>query len=198
MENVNERLLLQKIATGDQEAFRVLFDAYHNRVYSFAFRLLQSEEAAEDVVQDIFLKLWLNKQELEELLSVEAYLRVITRNHTLNLLRRKDFEPELLTETSLVKNDFNRETEHLIEYNDTKRILKSAIDSLPPRQQVVFQLCHQDGLKYEEAGLKLGISSLTVKTHMQQALKSIRHFLRKNTDLDLIILLPPYLLSLFC
>ncbi len=192
----DERVLLEKIAGGDEDAFRVLFNAYRNLVYTYALRILQSKDAAEDVVQDVFLKLWLKKHDLPEISVVDAYLPIVTRNHILKILRRKGIETQTLGAAGQHPNDYHNETQDLIEYNDTKRILEHAIDKLPPRQQMVYRLCHREGLSYDEAALRLGISSLTVKTHMQQALRSIRHFLKNNTDVGISSLLPLSLLLL--
>jgi RNA polymerase sigma-70 factor (ECF subfamily) len=83
-----ESLLLLRVAKGEEDAFRTLFTAYRPQVYHVARKLLQSDTQAEDALQEIFLKIWLNREKLPEIRSFSAYLNTITRNYLYNALRR--------------------------------------------------------------------------------------------------------------
>jgi len=176
----HEKELLLKIVEGDEEAFCAVFDHYSKFVYSFAYKLVRSTEVAEEVVQDIFMKVWEGKEKLLNIDNFGAYLNVLVRNHSLNLLRQlaKKQTVDLYTVSDLPVQDYS--TEHTIDYRDTLMILEEVLDVLPDHQREVYKLCHLEGLRYEEAAAKLDISTNTVHYHMKLALKTIREYLIKR------------------
>lgn len=170
--------LLFKISLGDEVAFNALFTLYGHQVNSFALRLTRSESLAEETVQEVFLKVWLKRATLKSVDNFSSYLFTIVRNHVYNHLRRKALEESakifLRNEMTL---SYQPDSDEILEQR--KQILRQIVDGMPRRQRIVYDLCHRDGLKYEEAATKLNISRLTVKTHMQQAIRTIRlHFSR--------------------
>ena len=179
---------LRRLSESDREAFAHLFTKYHQKVNAFAFRLTHSEAMAEEIVQDVFMKIWLNRESLASVDHFQSYLYTIARNHTFNILKRLALEEN-------AKAAFGRElprhqeTDETSMYEERQQMLNQAIDRLPPQQRLVYSLCHQDGLKYEEVAQQLNISRLTVKTHMQQALRSIRSHFSSTYGILLLILL---------
>lgn len=182
----DEAAILGRIATRDQEAFRRVYTCYHQRIYSFSLRLLKSVQLAEEVVQETFLKIWLMGDELLTVNHLEAYLVTLSRNKSMDVLRR--LERERRSDQRISWSEAHNETEEAILLADTRQLLEKGILLLPPQQRLVYQLCKQEGLKYEEAALKLNISPLTVKTHMQQALRFLRAYLHNNTDLAIVLM----------
>ncbi|NGF56375.1 RNA polymerase sigma-70 factor [Parapedobacter sp. SGR-10] len=176
----NERALLLRIVEGDEEAFCAVFDHYSKFVYSFGYKLVRSSEVAEEVVQDIFMKVWEGKEKLLDIDNFGAYLNVLVRNHSLNLLRQlaKKQTVDVHTVSDLPVQDYS--TEHTIEYRDTLMILEEVLAALPDHQREIYRLCHLEGLRYEEAAAKMGISPNTVHYHMKSALKTIREYLIKR------------------
>lgn len=176
-EHADIRNLLFRISSGDQLAFRILFCAYSPKVYSFALRLTRSDSMAEEVVQDIFMKIWINRESAVTIEQFSAYLFTITRNHIFNLLKKVATEATAKNHLSKELSEAHRETEATILYRESQQILNQVVSNLPPQQKLVYSLCHNEGLKYEEVAQRLNISRLTVKTHMQQALRTIKsHF----------------------
>jgi len=152
-------------------------------------RLLKSEQLAEETLQEVFLKIWRMEQSLNELSNFDAYLKTLTRNRCLNILRgiiRANKNNEKYTRTL---DQTHNETEEAIILNDTRKALQEAINQLPPQQREVYLLCHEQGLKYEQAAKQLNISTLTVKTHMQRALKSLRTYLKNHNDIAAVLIL---------
>jgi RNA polymerase sigma-70 factor (family 1) len=176
----NERLLLAKIAEGDQVAFCSLFDYYQKYVFSFGRKLMRSEEIAEEIVQDIFIKIWEGKDKLKSINNFGAYLNILVRNHSFNLLRQLAYKQKIGQEMILSLSDEDNSTQHIIDYREIVRTLDDVLDHLPEQQKMVYNLCHLDGLKYEEAAAKMNISVSTVHYHMKLALKNIREHLVKN------------------
>ena len=169
--------VLTRVSEGDCAAFKDLFHEFSPKVYGFALRLTHSETQAEEIVQDVFTKLWINRNSLSGVDNFPAYLYTITRNLTFNILKRISIEQKARAEFTKDFCEANCETEEAIVYRDYQNLLSNAIERLSPQQKSVYSLCQLEGLKYEEAAEKLHISRLTVKTHMQQAIRSIRsHF----------------------
>jgi RNA polymerase sigma-70 factor (family 1) len=181
--------LVRRLVEGDEHAFTVIFLDYSNRIYCYALRLTRSESMAEEIVQEVFMKLWLNRQLLMTVAQFEPYLYRIARNHTYNMLRqiafertaKEDMEKELAGTGSEMQETFLLSGDH-------QQILNRALDRLPPQQRLVYNLCHQQGLKYEEVAGQLNISRLTVKTHMQHALRAIRTFIKSDKTITLLFL----------
>ena len=184
-----ERELLAKIAVRDEFAFGTIYYQYHKKIYTFSLRLLKSKQLAEEVVQESFLKIWLMGDALHKVSNVEAYLVTLARNRSLDALRRQQREAKAGFTTAKLWTEEHNETEESIILNDTKELLQAGIELLPPQQKMVYQLCHHEGLKYEEAAEKLNLSPLTVKTHMQHALRFLRAHILKNSDMAVAILL---------
>lgn len=172
-----DRNLLEQIAVGDQTAFRILFNTYSSHVFGYALKLTHSQSQAEEIVQDVFMKIWINRSTIQEIQNIEAWLITITRNHTFNALKRIAIEEAAKSRLSKKLEEAHHETEETVNFRESQTILNNAIDRLPPQQRLVYSLCHEEGLKYEEVAQRLKISRLTVKTHMQQALRTLKaHF----------------------
>ena len=184
----NEKALLSQIKQGDENAFRIVFDHYRDAIYSFALKVVQHEVIAEEIVQDVFVKIWTNRNGLSAIRNFADFLFIITRNHTLNSLRRLAKEKKL---TIAATNEFSIEAisaEAAILQRDYDRVLQQAIDRLPPQQKLVFTLSRLHGLSREEIAAQLNISAGTVKAHMKQAIRSIRVYFKNynNAILSLI------------
>ncbi|SFG87951.1 RNA polymerase sigma-70 factor [Pedobacter insulae] len=177
----NEKLLLAKIAKGDQHAFCTIFDYYRKYVYSFGRKLTHSDELAEEIVQDIFLKIWFGRERLTSLESFGAYLNRLVRNHAFNLIRQEAQARRVNQDIRLSVSDQDFDTENLLDYRETVRVLNQALDKLPEQQKIVYTLCHTDGLKYEEAAERMNVSPATVHYHMKLALAAIREHFAKNS-----------------
>ena len=186
--NVLESELLIKVSTGDQKAFTELFERHQTLVYDFSIKLTRSKIQAEEIVQNVFIRIWLNRATIVNIENFGAYLNRATRNHSYTVLKKLAAQSNRevkLTEQVVVGG---ANAEHLVLYNDSAKILKTVVDTLPPQRKLVYELCHEQGLKYEEVAAKLNISSGTVHTHMKLALKTIRaHF--KHMDAMLLVIM---------
>jgi RNA polymerase sigma-70 factor (family 1) len=184
----NEKEVLQRLAEGAEPAFRLIYDHYRNMIFSKAFRITGSEAAAHDVIQDIFVKLWLNRGQLKTLDNFNAYLNAMIQNHLSNQFRK------LAIENTYVRYLLEG-TEHLVNgevtdpvlFREINRLYAEAIDRLSPRQRSVYLLGKKDGLTYEAIAAELHISKDTVKEYMTDAMRSIRQYLAAH-EYDLILL----------
>ena len=171
-----EAELLSRIQQGDETAFEQLFHHYRDKVYSIALKLTSSTMLAEEIVQDVFLKIWLKREQLHEVEHFRAYLYTIVRNHTFNHL--KAIAHRQISLTDINPGDiapYNRADFPVLE-KENEKILAEAVHTLPPQQKLVYKLLREDGLKREEVSRKMGISPETVKAHIAHAMRSIRAF----------------------
>jgi RNA polymerase sigma-70 factor (family 1) len=182
----NEVYLLRQVAQGDQEAFAQLFQAYHQQLAAYIFRITESMEMTEDIVQDVFIKIWLKKESLPELNSFTDYLFILSRNYTFNCLRKnanyqlRNIEWGQQFETATASPDT------ISEGDSYRALIDEAIAQLPPQQQKVYFLSRHQGLKHQEIAAQLGISVETSKKHMKLALRGITAYV--HTHLDAVIL----------
>lgn len=176
----NESKLLSEIAQGDHRAFCSLFDHYEQYVYGFGRKLTRSNDQAEEIVQDVFLKIWVGREKLVGIENFDAYLNRLVRNQSYSVLRQNLSHAKGIEKISSTQSEKDDSLESKIDYKETVKILNDAIVSLPEQQKRVYELCHQQGLKYEEAAEEMNISSATVHYHMKLALKAIREHFNKN------------------
>ncbi|MCS3796457.1 RNA polymerase sigma factor [Niastella sp. OAS944] len=189
-----EHELLKLVAEGDRNAFTQLYNNYRNKIYSIAFELTESTTVAEEIVQDVFLKIWVKRDSLHEVEHFKAYLFTITRNYVFTALKRIARQESL--EVSAIQDAplYDHDTEDRVLNKEYTRILQAAIDRLPEQQKQVYNLIKKEGLKREEAAAALHLSPETVKTHLAQAMRSIRTYCLARLDISiaLIILIRNY------
>lgn len=170
----DERMLLLRVAEGDHAAFKQLYDRHGWRVYIVSLKMLHRPDLAEEAVQEIFIKIWLLGDKLKEIEFFEAYLRKIARNYCLNVIRRLLLESRATNVLGDETPQSHQDTEESILLRDTRQMIDDVVDTLPERQKIAYRLCHQEGLSYEEAAKRMGISVNTLKTHMKRALQVVR------------------------
>ncbi|MBE9601570.1 RNA polymerase sigma factor [Pedobacter sp. MC2016-24] len=181
--------ILSHLKLGNHDVFHMVYEFYHKKVYAVALKILKQPLDAEEVMQEVLLKLWLSAPKLREESNLEAYLKTLAKNACYNLLRRQLLEAKV---SALNKFDFNEShnnTEEHILLMDARRVLQDAINQLPPQQKKIYELCHQQGLKYDEVASQLNISHNTVQTYMKLALRTVRNYVRSHTHLYVLIIL---------
>lgn len=173
-----ENELLARLARGEEKAFGIIFHHYRQKIYAYAFHLCRDPHQADELVQETFLKVWLNRDKIPHLLHFDNWLFTIARNHVFDMLkdmaREQAFRRQAAGNLQPVANPVE---EQLLSRENELR-LREAVDQLPPRQKLIFTLSRHKGLKHEEIADELQISRHTVKTHLVQALKALRNILK--------------------
>ncbi|MGV3510276.1 MAG: RNA polymerase sigma factor [Sphingobacteriaceae bacterium] len=182
----NETELLKRIAEGSEEAFSELFYGYHNQLGSFIFSITGSSELSEEIVQDIFLKIWKNRLVLVNVKEFNSYLFILSRNHTLNEIRKLANQRKQDLEYNQYINENAGGVEPDSANADYYGLIDHAIGCLPPQQQKVY-LLKQQGYKNAEVAYKLDISLNSVKKYQQWALQSILKFVKSKSLLSVIL-----------
>lgn len=183
--NYNEEELLQQVAKGNEAAFRQLFLHWHQLLASYVFRITESRELTEEIVQDVFLKIWMTRETLGKINHFKPYLLVVSRNQAFDVMKKQLKE-------KLQKRDWDKDNRLIhpaIEQEDENNhsLIDQAIESLPPRRKEVYLLSRHERLTYREIADQLGISKESVKTHLNLATDSISAFIRSRL-LEFILL----------
>ena len=185
----DEHELLASIAEGNQLAFKKIYDTYFSRTYGFAWHVLHSKQHAEEVVQEVMLTLWQSGTKATEIYNLEGYLKTLAKRRAIDVLRRMQLERKAEIHMRQDWQEEHQETEEAIMLSETRKILEEGIRLLPHQQRMVYQLCHQEGLKYEQAAERLNIAPATVHTHMKQALKFLRQYMQEHTDVAILLII---------
>jgi RNA polymerase sigma-70 factor (family 1) len=175
--NFEESRLISLLQEGSEYAFQLIYDKYRNRIYQTAINFLKSPIIAQDVVQDVFMKLWFERNNIDASKPVEAWLYTVAKNNILNKLRKiaNEWKAIDVLSHSILQSESN--TDQKLNEGEFKRNVASAVATLPEQQKTVFILSRFEKLTYIQIGAKMGISPLTVKTHLSRALHSIKKHL---------------------
>ncbi|PWJ60007.1 RNA polymerase sigma-70 factor (ECF subfamily) [Dyadobacter jejuensis] len=176
--NALESLFGRVVKKGDYYAFRELFTNHYRYLCNYAMRVVETREIAEEVVADVFVKLWKNREQIEVHTSFQAYIYRAVRNQALDYLKLKmhrQYEKESLDsiQWSMSHADHFSPMDELA-FNETYNHIERCIQALPCQCQVIFRLSREEGLRYKDIAEKLNISVKTVETQMSRALKVLR------------------------
>lgn len=179
-DNIN--FLVCELKAHNEIAFRKLFDMYHNDIYTYSLSILKSKELAEENVQEVFLKIWMNRENLDEGKSFKAFLFTIARNQAFNILSKAANDTALLEEIFYKSQKSYDQADYSIREELCKKLEKQALKKLSPKRKVIFKMSRKQGKTYEEISEELGISVNTVKNQMAKALESLRIFFKAHDE----------------
>lgn len=173
--------LMAEIRADNMLAFDVLYKKYSKRLYKFSFSILKSREEAENITQDVFVNLWVNRNKIEKDSSVKYYIFTISYNSAVSVIRKKANESKFIEYVKTLQDLVQEPVDLQVEYNELNDQLNEIVNELPERQRDVFKLHKIEGLKYSKIAEKLNISVNTVENHMSRALKTIHRKLRSSS-----------------
>lgn len=193
---LDEKLILQKVSTGDTDAFRDLFNAYKDKVYSYALHFTRNEADAEELTQEVFMRVWIKKEQLAEVANFEAWVFTITRNLSFNALKKMSRVHNLHQEYAAIHKqqspDLPAPDDNLL-YQENEAFLRQAVSRLPHQQKIVFELYKDRHLKIHEIAKQLHISPSTVKTHLAMAKRSVRTYIQAWIEPAVLAIIIPWL-----
>ena len=185
----DECVLLREVANGSQPAFKTLFDTYRLRLYHYISGLVKSQQVAEELVMDVFTKLWTGRELLTEIKNFDAFLFRVAHNKTIDFFRiaaRDQKFTELLWDEIQSASDVQADTSlYLHEYEGK---LREAIDLLSPQRKKVYQLSRELDLTHDQIATRLQISKATVNNHLVEAKQFIRNYLVSRLDLATVFI----------
>ncbi|MEI8112526.1 MAG: RNA polymerase sigma-70 factor [Bacteroidia bacterium] len=177
-------LLIQK---DDRVAFYHIYERYSKRLYGFVLRYIKQHEDAEEIVQEVFVKIWESRNKIDAYSSFEAFLFTIAYNTTISLLRKRTNEKKYLEHLkSLQQADNSPDLIDEINFIELNGRVQSLLNELTPRQKEIFHLSREEGLTHDEIANKLEISVNTVKKHMGNTLTFLRTQINSNLTINVL------------
>lgn len=172
-----DRKLIEKIRQGDEKAFEVIFHRFYPVLCSFAAQFTKDDNIAEEIVQDLFIRLWEKKSFISIEFSLENYLLKAVKNQCINFLEQKKVQQKKIDDY-LAENKTNQSDDFSFFDLDLIHKIEESIASLPKKRREIFLLSREEGLKYSEIADVMNISIKTVETQMGLALKTLRKKLK--------------------
>lgn len=181
-----EKDLLSRLQSGDEFAFEQLYRTYSLQIFKRLLRLVKQEEIAQELLQDVFLRIWEKRASIDPDKLFRPFLYRIAQNLVTDLFRRAAYDRKLLDHLVNATTELYNPIEDSTNLTDGAAILQQAIDSLPPQRRKIYTLCKLEGKSYEEVSLLLGISTSTISDHIVKGTKSLKIYFASN-EMALII-----------
>jgi len=179
--------LILLIQRDDKVAFYNIYERYSIRLYGFVLRYIKQKEDAEEIVQEVFTKIWECRKKIDAYSSFEAFLFTIAYNTTISLMRKRTNERKYLQHlNSLQQPDNSPDLIDEINFNDLNDRVELLLNHLTPRQKEIFKLSREEGLSHDEIASKLDISVNTVKKHIANTLSFLKPQIESNLTINLL------------
>ncbi len=179
--NYSEIDVLRRIAEGDEQSFTALYHRYSNKVYTYLLRMTRSHEIAEELLYDIFTKLWTGRELITEIQNMDSFLSKVAYNKAISFFRYTASQRKMqqYVARQMEHATVDDAADKLLD-SEARELLQEAIRQLSPQRKLVFTLSREQGLTHEQIARRLNLSTQTVKKTMSHALQSIREFLHKR------------------
>lgn len=188
IQTTDEKELLRRLQEGNEFAFKALYEIYAPRLTMKLLQLLRSEELAEDILQDLFIKIWEVRHSINPELSFGALVFKMAANLSKNVYRRSVYDQ--LMRKQINADGSHNPIEESLNQSEAKELLYAALNKLTPRQREVYTMHKIDGLSYQEISSRLNISASAINHHIQEANKQLRNILRSNYIYLFAVLVP--------
>ncbi|QKJ30669.1 RNA polymerase sigma-70 factor [Mucilaginibacter mali] len=184
-----EPRLLELAAQGDRDAYASLYQFYLPRLYKYLFGIIRSREDTEEILHDMFLKLWEDRANLARVQSFNSYIFRIAKNKLLNLYKHQQVARKAIDYFTQNASESTDAADERLIYRQYQSVIDAAINSLPPKRRQVYELCTQQELSYDEVADQMGISRSMVKKQIYAAKDHIREYLQMHADISAAILI---------
>lgn len=188
LEDDLQQQLLSQLSKGDEPSFNALYRAYSRPLFLRVVNMIKSEDDAQEIIQELFIKLWQNRDTIDTIKSFQSYIFTIANNLVYNYFRKISHDQALIQKLLINAADHYLDGQALLENKEAGEIFQKAINQLTPQCKQVFQLCKIDGKSHKEVAELMGISMPTVNSHMTNAVRSIREYILKNQDVAILLL----------
>src|SRR4028118_2411687 len=186
---VQDKRLLQLIAGGDEPAFKTLFEKYRGKLYTYLKGITKSPEVSEEIVMDVFLKIWIGRKTVTEIQHFDGFLFRIAHNKAIDFLRALHRDQTLFNlvweEIQLVAT---QTADAGIKEKESNAILQDAIARLSPKRRLVYELSRENALSHDQIAAYLNLSKSTVNNHLVESLRFIRHYLHGHLEACVLLL----------
>jgi RNA polymerase sigma-70 factor (ECF subfamily) len=178
-----------QIAGGDEHAFSLLFNRHWDKLFNYLHRVIKSREAAEELCIDIFIKLWIGRELIQDIKNVDAFLYTVAHNKAMDFLKFSARNQRVQKAITFIMEETGSNAADAKIINDEmSAIITEAIEQLSPQRKLMFTMSREQGLSHDEIALRLGLTKQTVKNTISDSLSSIRDFLKKKDVNSALIL----------
>ncbi|HMT75933.1 MAG TPA: RNA polymerase sigma-70 factor, partial [Chitinophagaceae bacterium] len=168
-------------------AFEKIYRMYSGRLYGNLLKLVKNESLAQEILQDVFVKIWENRFSIDANKSFRSYLFKIAENKVYDLFRKAARDRKLQAQITAIATEQYMHIEELLIRKEYGAIIEKAIKLLPPQRQQIFRLCKMEGRSYEEVSKLLGISVSTISDHIVKSGRTLREYLYLNLDMAILL-----------
>ncbi|SMD15214.1 RNA polymerase sigma-70 factor, ECF subfamily [Pedobacter nyackensis] len=172
--------LLEQLVIGNEDAFNQIYYQTNKNIYNAVMAYVKNKHIAMELVQQVYIKLWNNREKLKNVRSLKDYLFIVAKNLTLDHFKKVTLETTFFGELSLRENEPVSTIDEKIEQIEYDKLLMNAVGQLPPQQREAWLLINEQELSYAEIAIKMNISKLTVKRHLELSRKSVRDYLKSH------------------
>ena len=176
----NEQELLLLVADGNQEAFARIFEKHRQRLYTYLLGITKASEVAEDILVDVFMKLWIGREMLVRIENLEGFLHKVAYNKAMDFFKTTARHARLQQVYAQRINQPEQNPEDWFIDEEARRILREAVNQLPPQRKLIYTMSREQGLSYDEISKALHLSRNTVKGTLMAATRSISDYLNKK------------------
>ncbi len=176
--NLYEKILFEKVKQNDKNAFTIIFSNYYNDLVMFASTFSKDKDIAEEVVQDVFVKLWNERHYINVESSLKSFLLKSVQNKCIDWLRHLKSREKFINESNLIRNNFENNTEDYLLYSELSENIENILSKLPDDICQAFKMNRYEGMKYNEIAEKLDVSVRTVEVRIGKALHLLREHLK--------------------
>lgn len=188
-QNLPEKELLCQLHHGDMQAFDILYHRYSQVIYANILKFLKDETSAEDLLQDVFLRIWENRSKIDPEQSFAAFLFTCSRNITFNFKRRLKLEMESEIQLAYGASESENTIVKVLDSKDAMALVEDLLSRLPKQRQKIFRLSKLEGKSYQEIAEEMGISIATVRDHIVKANKFIRSGALQDNGFSALLLI---------
>jgi len=169
-----EKELVEELAKGSREAFRELYMFYYPKVRYFIFGLLKCDEETDDLTQEVFIKLWTNRERFNEVNSFGSYLYVLAKHTSLNFIEYKQIRSDNLNKQRPTEDDSTTPYEELVA-RDLQLLVDMVVENMPVQRRKIYRLSRESGMSNADIAEQLNLSKKTVENHLNMALKELKN-----------------------
>lgn len=178
LSSLPDEAILSLLTASNPLAFTHIYRKYRAIVFAYAQRITRSQPVAEDIAQDVFLKIWEHRNAAQEIRHLKSYLLTMSKHSALDWLAKKARDQAVSEEMLHNAEEFHCDSENVLQCGEYHDLLRNAIEKLPPRRKLIFTLCKIDGISYDKVAEQLKVAPGTINDHIVKGTRFVKGYLK--------------------